>query len=91
MLIRGLVACFVLAAVSASAAPDDDRAIDDELAPWRERVAEACAARGKSRAELQAMRRMFEEIEISRYAPKLPRAFPASEKRLESMLQPADA
>jgi hypothetical protein len=71
--------------------PTRDRAIDDELAPWRERVAEACALRGKSRAELQAMRRMFEEIEISRYAPKLPRAFPASEKRLESMLQPADA
>jgi rhamnogalacturonan acetylesterase len=29
MLIRGLVACFVLAAVSASAAPDDDRPVED--------------------------------------------------------------
>ena len=28
----------------------------------------------------------FEEIEISRCAPKLPRAFPASERRLETML-----
>jgi ATP-dependent helicase HrpA len=63
-----------------------DRANDDELAPLRLRVAEACATRGKSRAEILALRRMFEEIEISRCAPKLPRAFPASERRLETML-----
>ena len=63
-----------------------DRANDDELAPLRLRVAEACAMRGKSRAEILALRRMFEEIEISRCAPKLPRAFPASERRLETML-----
>jgi hypothetical protein len=30
---------------------------------------------------------MFEEIEISRFAPKLPRAFPASERRLDGMLE----
>jgi hypothetical protein len=29
---------------------------------------------------------MFEEIEISRFAPNMPRAFPASERRLEAML-----
>ncbi|MCX5650116.1 MAG: ATP-dependent RNA helicase HrpA [Planctomycetota bacterium] len=63
-----------------------DRANDDELAPLRLRVAEACAMRGRSRAEILALRRMFEEIEISRCAPKLPRAFPASERRLETML-----
>ncbi|MEY3143838.1 MAG: ATP-dependent helicase HrpA [Planctomycetota bacterium] len=66
--------------------PARDRAIDDELAPWRDRVAEACASRGRSRGEIHALRRMFEEIEISRFAPKLARAFPASERRLESML-----
>ena len=71
--------------------PARDRAIDDELAPMRVRVDEACAARGKSRAEIRALRRMFEEIEISRYAPKLPRAFPASEKRLDAMLGGEDA
>jgi ATP-dependent helicase HrpA len=67
--------------------PARDRAIGGELAAWRARVAEACAARGKSRMEIRALRRMFEEIEISRFAPKLPRAFPASERRLDGMLE----
>ena len=66
--------------------PARDRAIDDELAPWRARVEEACASPRRTPEEVHAIRRMFEEIEISRYAPKLPRAFPASEKRLEAML-----
>ena len=68
------------------AGPARDRAIDDELAPWRERVEEACASPRRTAAEIHSIRRMFEEIEISRSAPKLPRAFPASEKRLEALL-----
>jgi ATP-dependent helicase HrpA len=66
--------------------PARDRATDDELAPWRERVDEACASPRRSADEIRALRRMLEEIEISRHAPKLPRAFPASEKRLEALL-----
>lgn len=66
--------------------PARDRAIDEELAPWRARVEEACASPRRAFEEARAIRRMFEEIEISRYAPKLPRAFPASEKRLEALL-----
>jgi hypothetical protein len=50
-------------------------------------VLEASVLRTKSRAEIRALRRMIEEIEISRHAPKLPRAFPASERRLVAMLE----
>jgi ATP-dependent helicase HrpA len=63
-----------------------DRAIDDELAPLAERVALALRDRSRTPAERRNIRRMWEEIEISRYAPKLPRAFPASERRLEELL-----
>ena len=63
-----------------------DLAIDDELAPWRARVAEALMSPSRNQRELCAIRDMFEEIEISRFAPNMPRAFPASERRLEAML-----
>ena len=66
--------------------PARDRAIDDELAPLRARVAEARAERSRSIEQIVSIERMFEEIEISRYAPKLPRAFPATERRLEQLL-----
>jgi ATP-dependent helicase HrpA len=67
--------------------PTRDQSVDDELAPLRARVLEASVLRTKSRAEIRALRRMIEEIEISRHAPKLPRAFPASERRLDAMLE----
>ena len=66
--------------------PARDRAIDDELAPTRVRVAEALASPARDPRELRAIRDMFEEIEISRFAPNMPRAFPASERRLEALL-----
>ena len=66
-----------------------DRAIDAELAPWRERVAAACREPRRGAAERLALVRMLEEVEISRFAPRLPRAFPASERRLEALLEAA--
>jgi ATP-dependent helicase HrpA len=66
--------------------PARDRAIEDELAPWRVRVEAALRSRTRSLVELTALSRMFEEIEISRFAPKMPRNFPASEKRLAALL-----
>jgi hypothetical protein len=66
--------------------PVRDRAIEDELAPWRVRVEAALRSRTRSLVELTALSRMFEEIEISRFAPKMPRNFPASEKRLAALL-----
>jgi hypothetical protein len=65
-----------------------DRAIDDELAPLRARVITALRERSRPLASINAIRSMWEEIEISRFAPKLPRAFPASERRLEELLGP---
>ncbi len=65
-----------------------DRAIDDELAPLRARVITALRERSRPLASIDAIRSMWEEIEISRFAPKLPRAFPASERRLEELLGP---
>jgi hypothetical protein len=65
-----------------------DRAIDDELAPLRVRVLAALRERSRPLASIDAIRGMWEEIEISRFAPKLPRAFPASERRLEDLLGP---
>jgi ATP-dependent helicase HrpA len=65
---------------------DRDLAIDAELAPLAARVAEAMRDRSRSADSQRAIRRMWEEIEISRFAPKLPRAFPASERRLEDLL-----
>jgi hypothetical protein len=66
--------------------PARDRAIDDELEPWRTRVGAALRSRARGLAERTSIRRMFEEIEISRFAPKMPRQFSASEKRLAAML-----
>ncbi len=66
--------------------PARDRAIDDELDPWRVRVASALRSPKRPLTELVSIARMFEEIEISRFAPKMPRNFPASEKRLASLL-----
>ena len=63
-----------------------DRALEDELAPLAARVSHALRDRSRSESALHAIRRMWEEIEISRFAPKLPRAFPASERRLEQLL-----
>ena len=63
-----------------------DRAVDDEIAPLGARVREALRERSRTHAEKLALRRMWEEIEISRFAPKLPRAFAASERRLEELL-----
>ena len=63
-----------------------DRALDDEITPLGQRVADALRDRSRSDAQLRNLRRMWEEIEISRFAPKLPRAFPASERRLEQLL-----
>ena len=65
---------------------DRDLAIESELAPWRARVDTALRERSRTPEQVRALRRMWEEIEISRFAPKLPRAFPASERRLEEML-----
>jgi hypothetical protein len=64
-----------------------DRAIDDELAPLRTRAMSALRERSRPLASIDAIRVMWEEIEISRFAPKLPRAFPASERRLEELLE----
>ena len=66
--------------------PARDRALDDEITPLGQRVADALRDRSRSDAQLRNLRRMWEEIEISRFAPKLPRAFPASERRLEQLL-----
>jgi len=66
--------------------PARDHAIADELAPLAARVATALRDRSRTSFDRRNIRRMWEEIEISRYAPKLPRAFAASEKRLEDML-----
>ena len=65
---------------------DRDLATDAELAPWRSRVTRALAERSRSPEQLRTLRRMWDEIEISRFAPKLPRAFPASERRLDELL-----
>ena len=64
-----------------------DRALDDELEPLRRRVGQARSSRNLARSDLRAMERMLDEIEISRFAPKLPRAFPASERRLEQLIE----
>ena len=63
-----------------------DREIDDEIADLRARVRSARSERGRSVESIDALRRMFEEIEISRFAPKLPRRFAASERRLLELL-----
>jgi hypothetical protein len=47
----------------------------------------ALRERSRPLASIDAIRVMWEEIEISRFAPKLPRAFPASERRLEELLE----
>lgn len=70
--------------------PAKDRALDEELAPWRARVEAAGRDARRSAAERRAIRRMFEELEISRFAPRLPRAFAASERRLAQLLGDAD-
>ncbi|MFM7259155.1 MAG: DUF3418 domain-containing protein, partial [bacterium] len=66
--------------------PARDRAIDDELAPWRARAAAVLRSRTRPLSELVSIERLLDEIEISRFAPKMPRAFPASEKRLAALL-----
>ncbi|MCE2883582.1 MAG: ATP-dependent RNA helicase HrpA [Planctomycetaceae bacterium] len=66
--------------------PARDRAIDDELAPWRARAVAALRSRTRPLAELVSIERLLDEIEISRFAPKMPRTFPASEKRLAALL-----
>ncbi len=68
------------------AGPAKDRALDDELAPWRARVETAQRDPRRSAADRRAVRRMFEELEISRFAPRVPRAFAASERRLAQLL-----
>ncbi|MFM7050906.1 MAG: ATP-dependent RNA helicase HrpA [Planctomycetota bacterium] len=62
---------------------------DGELAPLRARVAEALADGRRPAAAKHAIARMMDEIEISRFAPRLPRQFAASERRLEAMLDDA--
>lgn len=63
-----------------------DADIDAQLEPLRARVREAHHAHGAQLTHLQNLSRMCDEIEISRFAPKLPRAFAASEKRLDALL-----
>jgi len=63
-----------------------DLAIERELEPFARRVTEALRDHRRTHDARLAIARMWEEIEISRYAPKLPRAFPASERRLEDLL-----
>ncbi len=70
--------------------PAKDRALDEELAPWRARVEAAGRDARRSAAERRTIRRMFEELEISRFAPRLPRAFAASERRLAQLLGDGD-
>ncbi|MCE2881781.1 MAG: ATP-dependent RNA helicase HrpA [Planctomycetaceae bacterium] len=67
--------------------PARDQRHDAELAPLREQVAEALADPRCGVAPRRAIERMMDEIEISRFAPRLPRQFPASERRLEAMLE----
>ncbi|MFM1804577.1 MAG: ATP-dependent helicase HrpA [Planctomycetota bacterium] len=63
-----------------------DQAIDGEIGGLGERVRRALGERWRAPEHRIAIRSMWEEIEISRFAPKLPRAFPASERRLEDLL-----
>ncbi|MEY4119316.1 MAG: ATP-dependent helicase HrpA [Planctomycetota bacterium] len=63
-----------------------DLAIERELEPLARRVAEAVRDHRRTGEARLAIARMWEEIEISRFAPKLPRAFAASERRLEELL-----
>jgi hypothetical protein len=63
-----------------------DLAIERELEPFARRVADALRDHRRPHAARIAIARMWEEIEISRFAPKLPRAFSASERRLEELL-----
>jgi len=65
---------------------DRDLSIERELEPLGRRVAEALRDHRRSHESRLAIARMWEEIEISRFAPKLPRAFSASERRLEELL-----
>ncbi len=67
-----------------------DRTIDAALAPLRARVSEAQQSRTHSLSHLDNLARMLDEIEISRFAPQLPRAFAASEKRLDALLGTSD-
>ncbi len=64
-----------------------DAQIDAELDPLRDRVRAALASPTRPWREALAIQRLLDEIEISRFAPKMPRAFPASEKRLAALLQ----
>ena len=65
---------------------DRDLALEGEIAALRARVGEAMRDRSRTPEQLAGIRSMWEEIEISRFAPKLPRSFPASERRLEELL-----
>jgi hypothetical protein len=75
---------------SYAAGESRDREIDDELSALRVRVQAARAERGRSPQSLDAIRAMFEELEIGRFAPKIPRRFAASERRLLEMLERAE-
>ncbi len=63
-----------------------DALLDAELDPLRARVRTALAHPTIAWRAALAIERLLDEIEISRFAPKMQRAFPASEKRLAALL-----
>ena len=66
--------------------PAQDAVIHEELARLQARVDAAVGHRTRTLELRRATRRMLEEIEISRFAPKIPRQFAASVRRLDHLL-----